>query len=114
MITLYTTERDYPWGTLRSTHAAKVKIVLEEKGLPYRLENLPPGHLWKKPPELLAVHPLGKVPAIDDGGVVIFDSSVINEYLEDRYPNSRLLPDDAVKRAAVRQCEQFAAATSLV
>src|SRR5437870_993006 len=114
MITLYTTERDYPWGTLRSTHASKVKIVLEEKGLPYRIGNLPPGHLWKKPPELLAMHPLGKVPAINDEGIVIFDSSVINEYLEERYPNPRLMPDDPTKRAAVRQCEQFADEAILV
>jgi len=33
MIILYTTERDYPWGTLRSTHASKTKVVLEEKRL---------------------------------------------------------------------------------
>src|SRR3981189_3026088 len=39
MIVLYTTERDYPWGTLRSTHASKTKVVLEEKNLLYRIEN---------------------------------------------------------------------------
>src|SRR5712672_2675346 len=50
MIVLYTTERDYSWGTLRSTHASKTKVVLVEKCIPYRIENLPPGHLWKKPP----------------------------------------------------------------
>src|SRR5205807_1198175 len=44
MIVLYTTERDYPWGTLRSTHASKTKVVLEEKRIPYRIENLPP--IW--------------------------------------------------------------------
>src|ERR1700691_4988320 len=67
MIILYTTERDYPWGTLRSTHACKTKVVLEEKSIPYRIENLPPGNLWKKPPEMLAKHPLGKVPYLEDG-----------------------------------------------
>ncbi|HYA35084.1 MAG TPA: glutathione S-transferase N-terminal domain-containing protein, partial [Candidatus Binataceae bacterium] len=74
MIVLYTTERDYPWGTLRSTHGSKTKIVLEEKSLAYRIENLPPGNLWKKPPEMLARHPLGKVPYIEDDGVTLFDS----------------------------------------
>src|SRR5208337_5555063 len=96
MIVLYTTERDYPWGTLRSTHASKVKIVLEEKRIPYRIENLPPGHLWKKPPEMLARHPLGKVPYIEDGSLTIFDSTVIDEYLEDRYGPPRLMPDDPI------------------
>jgi len=108
MIVLYTTERDYPWGTLRSTHASKVKIVLEEKRIPYRIENLPPGHLWKKPPEMLARHPLGKVPYIEDDGLTIFDSTVINEYLEDRYGPPHLMPDDPIARVRVRELEQFA------
>jgi glutathione S-transferase len=107
MIVLYTTERDYPWGTLRSTHASKTKIVLEEKGLAYRIENLPPGHLWKKPPEILKRHPLGKVPYIDDDGTSIFDSTVIGEYLEQRYPQPPLMPSDAVARARVREAEQL-------
>jgi glutathione S-transferase len=108
MIVLYTTERDYPWGTLRSTHASKTKVVLEEKRVPYRIENLPPGNLWKKPPEMLARHPLGKVPYIEDGSVTVFDSTVIDEYLEERYAFPALLPAaDAVARARVRELEQF-------
>jgi len=107
MIILYTTERDYPWGALRSTHASKVKVILEEKRLPYRIENLPPGNLWKKPPEMLARHPLGKVPYIEDGSITIFDSSVINEYLDERYPEPPLMPASAVERAKVRELEQF-------
>jgi glutathione S-transferase len=109
MIVLYSTERDYPWGTLRSTHASKTKIVLEEKGLAYRVENLSPGNLWKKPPEMLAKHPLGKVPYLEDGGLVIFDSTVIDEYLEENYPRgTRLMPADPVERMRVREAEQFA------
>ncbi len=108
MIVLYTTERDYPWGTLRSTHASKTKVVLEEKRLPYRIENLPPGNLWKKPPEMTARHPLGKVPYIEEDGLTIYDSTVIDEYLEDRYSWPRLLPDDRVMRVKVRMIEQFA------
>lgn len=108
MIVLYTTERDYPWGTLRSTHASKTKVVLEEKGLRYKIENLPPGNLWKKPPEMVAKHPLGKVPYCEDGDLVIFDSTVIDEYLEDRYPMPRLMPADPIERMRVRLAEQFA------
>jgi glutathione S-transferase len=107
MIVLYTTERDYAWGTLRSTHASKTKVVLEEKRLAYRIENLPPGNLWKKPPEMLARHPLGKVPYIEDDGRTFFDSTVIGEYLEERYPTPPLMPSDAVARARVREAEQF-------
>ncbi|HKV53995.1 MAG TPA: glutathione S-transferase family protein [Candidatus Binataceae bacterium] len=108
MIVLYTTERDYPWGTLRSTHASKTKVVLEEKRIPYRIENLPPGNLWKKPAEMTARHPLGKVPYIEDDGLTLYDSTVIDEYLEDRYFWPRLMPEDAVARAKVRMVEQFA------
>ena len=37
MIKLFTMEREYPYGTLRSTNGSKVKVVLEEKGLPYQV-----------------------------------------------------------------------------
>lgn len=114
MIILYTTERDYPWGTLRSTHASKTKVILEEKRLPYRIENLPPGNLWKKPPEMLARHPLGKVPYIEHEGLTIYDSTVIDEYLEERFGWPRLMPDDAAERARVRMIEQYADESMLV
>ena len=45
MIIGYTTERKYPYGILRSTNAGKVKVLLEEKGLPYRVGRLRPGDL---------------------------------------------------------------------
>jgi glutathione S-transferase len=114
MILLYTTERDYPWGTLRSTHACKTKVVLEEKNIPYRIENLPPGNLWKKPPEMLAKHPLGKVPYLEDGELVIFDSTVIDEYLEERYGPPRLMPSDPKDRMRVREIENFADEAMLI
>ena len=115
MIILYTTERDYPWGTLRSTHACKTKVVLEEKRIPYRIENLPPGNLWKKPAEMVARHPLGKVPYIEDGDLTIYDSTVIDEYLEERYSWPRLMPpNDVVARAKIRMIEQFADEALLV
>jgi len=107
MIKLYTTERAYRYGTLRSTNASKVKVILEEKGLPYRVERLQPGDLWKKPAEMLGKHPLGKVPYIDDGSVTVYDSTVINEYLEERYPDVRLLPADPIARARSRMLENF-------
>jgi glutathione S-transferase len=107
MIILYTTERDYPWGTLRSTHASKTKVTLEEKGVKYRIENLPTGNLWKKPPEMLARHPLGKVPYLENDGRTLFDSTVIGEYLEERYPKPALMPTDIIARARVREAENF-------
>ena len=69
----------------------------------------------KKPPEILAKHPLGKVPYLEtpkDG--VIFDSTVINEYLDDRYPNHSLKPKDAAQLARMRMLENFADEALLV
>lgn len=53
MIVLYTTEREYPWGTLRSSNASnasKTKVVLEEKAIAYQVQRMRPGDLGKKPP----------------------------------------------------------------
>jgi glutathione S-transferase len=109
MLLLATTEREYPWGTLRSTNASKVKVVLEEKAIPYQLDRLRPGNLWKKPPEILAKHPLGKVPYLEtDEDGVIFDSTVINEYLDDKYPDHPLKPVEPAVRARMRMFENFA------
>ncbi|MFU8814511.1 MAG: glutathione S-transferase family protein [Pseudomonadales bacterium] len=107
MIVLHTMERAYPWGTLRSTFSSKTKVVLEEKHLPYRVERVKIGDIWKKTPEVLEKNPLGKVPWITDGETRIYDSTVINEYLDERYPEPRLLPDDALARARVRALENY-------
>ena len=107
MITVFTMEREYPYGTLRSTNGSKVKVVLEEKGLPYHVETVSPGAVWKKQPEILANHPLGKVPWIDDDGLVLYDSTVINEYLNEKRANNPLLPATLGQRAVARALENY-------
>ena len=107
MITVFTMEREYPYGTLRSTNGSKVKVVLEEKGLPYQVETVSPGAVWKKQPEILANHPLGKVPWIDDDGLVLYDSTVINEYLNEKRANNPLLPATQGQRAVARALENY-------
>lgn len=107
MITLYTMEREYPYGTLRSTNGSKTKVVLEEKGLDYRVETVRPGDVWKKVPEVLAKHPLGKVPWIDDGEFTLYDSTVINEYLNEKTSDNPLLASDPEMRAKARALENY-------
>lgn len=107
MITLATTEREYPWGTLRSTNASKVKVILEEKNLSYRVDRLHPKDLWAKPETILSRHPLGKVPYIEIGDDCLFDSTVINEYLDDEYPDPPLKPRNARDLARMRMLENF-------
>jgi glutathione S-transferase len=70
--------------TLRSPFARKVRILLLEKGLPFELQMI---ELAARTPEFYALSPLGKVPVfVDEDGTVVFDSTVIAEYLEDKYP----------------------------
>ena len=107
MITLFTMEREYPYGTLRSTNGSKTKVVLEEKGLDYQIETVRPGDVWKKVPEVLAKHPLGKVPWIDDDDFTLYDSTVINEYLNEKTRDNPLLPEDPIRRAQARALENY-------
>jgi len=85
-----------------SPFAWRVQLVLEEKGLAYEPVLLSFQKGEHKRPEHLARHPHGKVPALSDGHLVLYESTPIVEYLEDRYPVPALLPADAAGRAAVR------------
>jgi len=58
--------------------------------------------LKNKPKELWELNPYGKVPVLVDGEVVIYESAVINEYLEEKYPQVPLMPKDLNKRARAR------------
>ncbi|MCP4283716.1 MAG: glutathione S-transferase family protein, partial [Gammaproteobacteria bacterium] len=59
-------------------------------------------------PEYLAISPLGKVPAFEDGDLVICDSNVIVEYLEEQYPEIPVRPSGVADRARSRWLEEYA------
>jgi glutathione S-transferase len=80
----------------------RVQLALEEKGLAYEPVLLSFEKGEHKAPEHLARSPHGKVPALADDGVTLYESSAIVEYLEERYPRTPLLPPDPAARAAVR------------
>lgn len=80
--------------TLRIHHAplsrsVRVLWLCEELELPYEIVPATLGHQGKVPAEYFATHPLGKVPALEDGPVVMFESIAIMEYISARY-NPRL------------------------
>lgn len=78
---------------LNNSRSQRVLWLLEELELPYaiqRYERDP--HTMLAPPELRAVHPLGKSPLIVDGDRVVAESGAIVEYLVQRYGNGRLQP----------------------
>jgi glutathione S-transferase len=58
--------------------------------------------LKNKPRDLLELNPYAKVPVLVDGDGVIYESAIINEYLEEKYPAVPLLPRDPLQRAKAR------------
>jgi len=80
----------------------RVQLVLEEKKLDYQPVLLSFQKGEHKSPEHLARSPHGKVPALADGSLVLYESSAIVEYLEEQYPTPALLPRDPAARAVVR------------
>jgi glutathione S-transferase len=90
-----------------STNSRKVRIVLLEKGMEFERVNVDLTKREQKNPEYLKIHPFGQVPALDDEGFVLYDSTVINEYLEDEYPYPSLMPSDSEGRARARLLEDF-------
>ena len=84
-----------------SPYARKVRLVLAEKRLPFelRLEKV-----WERRPEYLELNPAGTVPTlVEDNGIVIPDSSVICEYLDEAYPDNTLLGRTMAERIEVRR-----------
>jgi glutathione S-transferase len=86
-----------------SPFAWKVWLILEHKGIPYEFRLLSFDRGDTKSAEFRAVNPRGKVPAIVDGSFALWESAIIAEYLEERYPQKPLLPNDAQACATVRR-----------
>src|SRR4029453_9668467 len=88
-----------------SPYAQKVKIALAEKGITF--ESRLPDILGGNVGEVAAPNPRLEGPPLVDGDVAIFDSTIILEYLEDRWPTPPLLPAGAAERARVRMLEEL-------
>lgn len=94
MIKLY----DYP----QCPFCRKVRVALAEKGIKYERVFVDLRKKEQKREEFLKLNPYGKVPVLIDNGAIIYESSVINEYLDERYPNPPLMPSSPIERARVR------------
>jgi glutathione S-transferase len=88
--------------------AQKVRVVLAEKELEYEkiFVDLRTGE-HRQNAEFLKLNPYGKVPVLIDDEVVVYDSTIINEYLEEEYPHPSLMPEDSGGRARVRTLEDY-------
>jgi RNA polymerase-associated protein len=83
----------------RCPYCARVRIVLAEKGIEYEVV---PVDLDDRPAWIYEKNPTGRVPVLEEGAFVLPESAVIDEYLEERYPEPPLLPADPGERAAAR------------
>ena len=85
-----------------STCSQKVRMVLHEKALKFDEVRIDLGKKEQLKPGYLAINPNGVVPTLVDDGVPIIESSVICEYLDEKYPENPLVPSDIVERARMR------------
>lgn len=93
------------YGTARS-RSGRTLWALEELGLKY--EHLPLGFTGEtKKPEYLKINPNGHVPAIDDGGTIVWESMAINLYLAEKYGKGGLWPSTVEQHAACYQWSFF-------
>jgi glutathione S-transferase/RNA polymerase-associated protein len=92
-----------------SPYARKVKIVLELKGLPYQRIFVNPLDADSSAlREFAAVSPRMEVPSlVDDDGTAVFDSTVILDYLEEKWPAPPAMPEAPAERARVRMLEEL-------
>ena len=91
MITLYDADR--------CPYCARVRIVLAEKGIEYETVEI---DLDDRPRWIYEKNPLGRVPILEEDTFVLAESAVIDEYLDERYPDPPLWPADAAERALGR------------
>src|SRR6185437_7046307 len=86
------------YDAARCPYCARVRMALVHKSIDYEPVEI---DLGNRPGWLYELNASGKVPVLDDG-FVLAESAVIMEYLEERYPEHPLLPDDPAERAGVR------------
>ena len=88
-----------------SSYAQKIKIALREKGVTFTAEVPDSFGTGRSDTSFAAANPRTEVPVLIDGDVTIFESTVILEYIEERWPEPPLLPRDPAARAFARQTE---------
>jgi glutathione S-transferase len=85
----------------------RVKICLFEKGLPFKVKWLNLGLMDQKRADYLKLNPTGLVPTLIDNGRAVYESNVINEYIDAIYPNPPLVPKDPFGQAEMRMWFAF-------
>jgi glutathione S-transferase len=92
-------------GNHVSPYARKVLVALDHKGVDYELDPIIPFYGTE---DFTRVSPLRRIPVLIDGDLILNDSTVIAEYIDERWPEPPLMPKGAENRARARWMEEFA------
>ena len=77
----------------------RCRIVLFEKGMDFQIIDV---DLYNKPEDLAVMNPYNRVPVLVERDLVLYESNIINEYIDERFPHPQLMPADPVMRARAR------------
>src|SRR5947199_10325448 len=77
----------------------RCRLVLFEKGMDFEIRDV---DLFSKPEDISVMNPYGQVPILVERDLVLYESNIINEYMEERFPPPQLMHGDPVDRARVR------------
>jgi RNA polymerase-associated protein len=87
----------YSGSTCPYSH--RCRIVLYEKDMDFEIIDV---DMHNKPEEIASISPSGKVPVLVERDLVLTESNIINEYIDERFPHPQLMPPDPVMRARAR------------
>ena len=77
----------------------RCRFVLFEKGMDFEIRDV---DLYNKPEDISIMNPYGQVPVLVERDLILYESNIINEYIDERFPHPQLMPADPVMRARTR------------
>jgi RNA polymerase-associated protein len=77
----------------------RCRLVLFEMGMDFEIKDV---DLFKKPEDINVMNPYGQVPILVERDLTLYESNIINEYIDERFPHPQLMPADPVMRARAR------------
>ncbi|MDH4865705.1 glutathione S-transferase N-terminal domain-containing protein [Bacillus cereus] len=77
----------------------RCRFVLFEKGMDFEIRDI---DLYNKPEDIAVMNPYGQVPILVERDLILYESNIINEYIDERFPHPQLMPADPTMRARTR------------
>ncbi|MCS6945490.1 MAG: glutathione S-transferase N-terminal domain-containing protein [Sutterellaceae bacterium] len=77
----------------------RCRFVLFEKGMDFEIKDV---DLFNKPEDINVMNPYGQVPILVERDLILYESNIINEYIDERFPHPQLMPADPIMRARAR------------